>query len=219
MILVGAVAHKEMRYLKLNELKALSNKLEVPLVEHFPLTTNGWQELYARLSELKNVEGYVIRLKDEQTLVKVKCPDYLTKHAIKSHLRTEHLIDMWFQNNQPDYNGFTKLFRETYDEEICMWALPVISTMFDGIKELNGIVNHIKKKVETVKAGNTVRKEVALIGLHNYGKTKKFSLYMHLWLGDKDINELLKGILLQNTKQIELGMFKKYKPEEDDDAA
>lgn len=205
--LVGAVNHETMTYVKFQELEKISSVLGVPIVKYFTLDINGYQEMLKELETNKYIEGYVIRIHDEQTLVKIKCSSYLTKHRLKSNLTSDVLIDLWFQYNQPQYQEFLKIFSEIYDEEICMWALPVISSLFDGINEFKKIYNHMLHKINETKSLS--RKDFAILMQSQYGHTKKFGLIMNLWSGKiGEVNrELIKHIVLQNTKQIEMSMF------------
>jgi hypothetical protein len=113
---------------------------------------------------------------------------------------------MWFQQGQPSYKDFCAEFMRSFDEETFMWALGAISNLFDGIKEFKEITNHMIMKVMDRKGMS--RKEAALAGLSDYGQTKRFSLYMNLWEKSEPKQDLLKSILLQSTKQVEIGMFK-----------
>lgn len=203
--LIGGVWNHSLRYLTIKELAPVANLIEVPLVEHFNLTTEGWDKLNARLESDQEIEGYVIRLHGEQDLVKVKCLPYLTKHGLKSSLTTEKLADMWFQQGQPDYEIFKLKFIADFDEETFLWAHGAISSLFDGAKEFIRIIEHMGQKAAERRA--FTQKDAALAGIAEYGQTKRFAVYMNLWQGKPVKVELLKSILLQNIRQVELGMF------------
>jgi hypothetical protein len=205
--LIGGVLHRNLSYLRMQELETLSIVFRTPVVESFELNAAGWEKLNAELETRQDIEGYVVRLRDQQFLVKVKCAPYLTKHALKSSLTTEKLADMYFQQGRPDFRTFCETFKSSFDEETCMWALGAISSLYDGVRELEGIEAHMKEKVAS--RVNWSRKEAALAGLAEYGQTKRFSLYMNLWDHKAPKGDLVKSVLLQNTKQVELGMFKK----------
>lgn len=203
--LIGAVRHRDLSYMKIHELKYVAETLQVPIVEAFPLTPLGWGHLQASLESRQDIEGYVLRMNGEQDLVKVKCPSYLTKHSLRSNLTTEDLADLYFQQGEPDFKTFCEDFANAYDEETCLWALGAISSLFDGVKVLNEILAHMRGKAAERKGWP--RKEAALAGISEYGQTKRFSAYMMLWEGKEIDRDLKKSILLQNTKQVELGMF------------
>lgn len=214
--LIGAVDHTTMTYLPMDRLRGIAVALDVPIVKHWPLTIKGWDELYATLDSDRDIEGYVIRLNNEQDLVKVKCAPYLTRHALKSNLTTEGLAEMYFQYGRPSFQGFLDQFAKEYDEETATWAMPVIASLYDGVKHLIAIENHIRQSVEKRKAWT--RKDVAIAFQNEYGQTKKFALAMNIWLNLSDVrsNPLRKSILLQNTKQTERSMFSTPEREDDD---
>jgi hypothetical protein len=113
---------------------------------------------------------------------------------------------MWFQQDQPDYKTFCESFLASFDEETFFWAMGAISSMFDGVKEFQAIISHMGKL--TIDRGLWTRKEAALQGIKDYGQTKRFSLYMNIWEGSMPKQDLLKSVLLQSCKQVEIGMFK-----------
>ncbi len=210
--LIGAVNHEDLTYFPMSALAIIAKVLGVPLVRYFPLTSDGWEELNASLETNAEIEGYVIRLNGEQDLVKVKCVPYLTKHALKSSLSTEKLADMFFQQGWPSFQAFSEQFISDFDEETYMWALGAISSLYDGVKEFNKIIAHMLENAQTRRGMS--RKDAALAGLVEYGQTKRFSAYMNLWEGKVMKDDLYKSILLQVTKQTELGMFTKVEKEE-----
>lgn len=205
--LVGGVNHfPYLPYCSMAQLKYIGSLLGVPVVPYFTLDAEGWAKLNAELESNDDIEGYVIRLYREQVLVKVKCLPYLTKHALKSTLSSEKLADMWFQQDQPDFKTFCESFLAAFDEETFMWALGAISNLFEGAKEFQKIISHMGKLAGDRK--EWTRKEAAIQGQKDYGTTKRFSLYMNIWEGQMPKTELLKSLLLQCTKQTEIGMFK-----------
>jgi len=213
--LVGAVNHSTMTYLTLSELKIVSDAVGIPLVEWYKLDSRGLEDLMTRVTTEQRIEGWVVRIDNEQTLVKIKCDSYLARHRLKSNLTTDTLAEIWFQQGCPSYVQFVKNMTEQYDEETVAWMLPVVSLLIDGTKVLQNIVTVIEDKVRVAKEQNTSRKDFALARLSEYGQTKKFSLAMNLFSGKTDNTELLKGILLQNTRQTERGMFSRMEQSEE----
>lgn len=205
--LIGGVDHADLTYLRMDQLEPIAKTLGVPLVQYFPLTPEGWRRLNVELEGRQDIEGYVIRLHREQDLVKVKCLPYLTKHALKDSLNSEKLADMYFQQGKPSFAEFCTQFKATFDEETCMWALGAISALYDGVKPFDKIIAHMREKAK--ERADWTRKDAALTGLAEYGQTKRFGAYMKIWEGKEPDTEVLKSILLQNTKQVELGMFAK----------
>lgn len=201
--LIGAVAHARMCYLPMGALKQIAETMRIPVVEHFPMTEKGWENLYASLDGNHEDEGYVIRLDREQSLVKVKTPHYLTKHALKSNLTTERLVDLWLDWNEPVYTGYLQKFSETFDEETCVWAMPTISTFFDGVREFVRMRDHLHGSVAAnIHLG---RKEFAMLMQQRYGQTKKMAYAMLRYTGQPVKRDLIKSLVLQVTKQREEG--------------
>lgn len=210
--LIGAIAHTpDLWYVPIASggLQSISDIIGVPLVTHFDLDEAGWDKLQLKLKDDPMIEGYVIRLHREQTLVKVKCEPYLTKHGLKSTLSREKLVDMWLQQGKPGYNEFKNNFLTSFDEETLLWAIGAISSLFDGVTTLNAILVHMKGKA--AERQGWLRKDAAVEGIGEYGQTKRFSAYMNYWEGKAPSDELIKSILLQNTKQVEFNMFSETK--------
>jgi RNA ligase len=203
--LIGGINHYSMNYLPMEELEDIAKDLAVPLVEWFPLTGALWGVMNEEMAVRPDIEGYVIRLDEEQRLVKVKAASYLTRHALKSNLDTEKLCDLYFQLGQPPFKEFCAHFKAAFDEEVLIWAMGAISNLYDGVKVFQKIIDHMKKSAE-VRATFS-RKDAAIAGLAEYGQTKRFHLYMNYWERKEPSRDLLKSVLLQNTKQVEISMF------------
>lgn len=203
--LLGAINHQDLSYMPIDLLRFVSEDLDIPLVDNFKLTKDGWESLQEAMETDDSIEGFVIRINNEQDLVKVKCKPYLTKHGLKSSLTTEKLADIYFQQGRPDFKTFCETFIDNFDEETFLWALGAISSLYDGVKELNAIMHHMQLKVDS--RASMTRKEAAIAGLAEYGQTKRFAAYMELWQGKSVKTEILKSILLQSSNHVEISMF------------
>lgn len=193
--LVGGVQHNIMRYLNMEQLDSLAHIFGTPIVEHFNLTESGWKDLVKRLQDNCDIEGYVIRVRDEQSLAKVKSPIYLAKHAFKLDFSINKLIDLWFAADKPEnYSDFMNYLIEQFDEEIATWAIPYVSTMYDGINEINKAINHMKKYIAAHETDT--QKEIAETFNSMYGSTAKFGIAMALY-NRKDYDRGLKKIIRQ----------------------
>lgn len=219
--LIGGINHGDLTYLRMTELKVVSADLGIPLVPYFNLSSRwGFEQLLKSMYTRQDIEGYVIRLNGEQDWVKIKATSYLTKHALKSTLTTEGLADLYFEWVEPSFLTFAFKFKKAYDEETYLWALGAISCLYDGIAEWRKMLSHMQQNA-TSRVGWT-RKDAATKGLEEYGKTKKFSAYMHFWEKRALEQDLKKSLLLQVTKQFELEMFDRndggegYKESKDD---
>lgn len=210
--LIGAITHnpghyeKEIPTLKsIKELKSISDHLQIPLVKNFSLNSEkDVNDLIQTIKSEKTIEGFVIRFNNEQELVKVKSDHYKILHALKSHLTTVKLIELWQSFKEPDYKEFEEKFIGVYDYETWEWSLPVISSMFDGIKIAQKIINHVKEFVEINK--NLDRKSFALLAQKKYNNLN-LSLCFILYTKKPIPNEMIKKFILQHCKQTEKRMF------------
>jgi hypothetical protein len=187
LLLVGGVDHEDLRYLRLRELADIAGYLGVPLVEYFRLDERGWKALYDTLATDAEKEGYVIRLYDEQTLVKVKCTPYIAKHAFKYGMSEGKLVDMWLQVGRPPQQSFIASLISQFDEETIMWALPFITSLFRWVQAVEERVATIQQEVERQRG--LVRKQFAL-HMQRQLHPRDFSLAM-LLLDRKPINDRL----------------------------
>jgi hypothetical protein len=210
--LTGIINHNDYSLLSQKSCDEMAAILHVKRPRRFKFDTI--EEMIAGIEGLKGQEGIVMYYNSGQEMRKVKSAWYLALHSLKSNLTTDKLVDMWFIAGCPEYGAFCDEFQKTWDWETFNWAQGAISNMFEGIKEYNKIVAHLKTKVDE-RRGWT-RKDFAISAQKEYGSTKKFSALMNLYLGQQIEAKTAKHILLQNTKQIELGMFKNIPTKEEE---
>ena len=194
LFLVGGVRHHELRYLRMAELQEIATHTGIQLVEFFLLNENGWTDLYATLASDTEKEGYVIRLHDEQTLVKVKCVPYIAKHAFKYRMSTNRLIDLWFQAGRPSQPVFVDSLIRQFDEETIMWALPFITGFFRAVQTVEEHTTAVRDDVEQHRSLS--RKDFA-IQMRQKFTSRDFSLAMLFW-DNKDVHDRLLRQLLED---------------------
>jgi hypothetical protein len=192
LILVGGVQHHDLRYLRLVELQNIAAHVGIELVEFFPLNESSWADLYATLSSDTEKEGYVIRINDEQTLVKVKCASYIAKHAFKYRMSTGRLIDMWFQAGRPSQSVFIDSLTRQFDEETIMWALPFITGFFRAVQAVEAHLDAVRQEVDRHRVLS--RKDFA-IQMRQQLSSKDFSLAMLFWDNKAVQDRLLRQLL------------------------
>ena len=194
-------------------LEKISADLDVRCVPHFNLTNQKEIiDLISKLKTEKEIEGYVIRLHQEQALVKIKSDHYFILHTLKSKLTTESLIDLWLSWGKPDYETFHSKFEAAYDFETWTTIIPAISSIYDGIKVADAIINHIIKFVEENR--HLQRKDFALMAKQKY-QNEKLSMCFSL-LDNKPLkNNPIKTFIMQNCKMYELSLFKKNIPQDE----
>lgn len=192
LVLVGAIDHRELRYLRLSDLQMVATDLGVPLVEFFRLDQDGWTSLYKSLAVDTEREGYVVRIHVEQTLVKVKCAPYLAKHAFKYGMSTGKLVDLWLQANRPTEEGFVASLSREFDEETIMWAMPFITTLFRSVRAVQEREEALRQEVERCRALS--RKDFAL-RMQAQLSPRDFAVAMLLWGGKRIGDQLLRQLL------------------------
>lgn len=137
--LIGGVHHghrhiTHLRYLLSTELATIAEESGIPLVHQFEITSVAdWFNLYHAILKDREIEGYVLRLHDEQRLVKVKSELYLAKHSLKSQLSFRKLVELWLASADKSSELIVKQLEALYDEEVVMWALPYIIRLQEAI--------------------------------------------------------------------------------------
>jgi hypothetical protein len=192
LILVGAIDHQDLRYLRLSDLQTVAADLDVLLVEFFRLDENGWAALYKSLAVDTEREGYVVRIHDEQTLVKVKCAPYLAKHAFKYGMSAGKLVDLWLQMDRPSEQGFVESLGREFDEETIMWALPFITNLFRWVRAVQEREEALRQEVEQCRTLS--RKDFAL-RMQQQLSPRDFAVAMLLWGGKRIGDQLMRQLL------------------------
>jgi len=185
--LIGGIDHghnhiSHLRYLKMSELEELSNQSLIPLVEYFVISTKTqWYEFYHNTLNDKNIEGFVIRLNEEQELVKIKADSYIAKHSLKYSMTLAKLIDMWLENKST-INGLLAQLAREYDEEVAIWALPYIEKLESAIKAFEDLLINVRQDIQLYHNQQADRKTFAIAMSKKYGgKSLTFALGMVLW--------------------------------------
>lgn len=220
--IVGAVLHgKDIKWydtefdlIDIHGLEKISQDTGVCCTIHFNLKNKAEVlNLIEKLKTEKEIEGYVIRMNNDQDLVKIKSDNYFILHALKSNLNTESLIDLIISWDLGyNFNAFKEKFIASYDWETWQIAIPAVSSIFDGIKHAEAIGIHINRFVDENK--DKSRKEFALLAKEKYSEEKLSACFSILDCRPIHKNSY-KTWILQNCKFFELSMFKKKEEEED----
>ena len=134
-----------------------------------------------------------MRLHDEQTLVKVKCMPYLTRHAFKYSMSAGKLVDMWLQAGRPTEAGLVENLSREFDEEIVIWAMPFITNLFRWVRAVQEREEELRQEVERHRALS--RKDFA-IQMQQQLSSRDFAVAMLLW-GGKSIGDQMMRRLLE----------------------
>jgi hypothetical protein len=126
---------------------------------------------------------------------------YLALHHMKSEFNTfEKIVDFWFHNNQPEYTAFKDIIIAV-DFEIWNQCQGDVSKMFDGMKEVTKIVDHMKKFVKEELSKYPTRKLQAVVTFQSYGKNSNRSSFVFKLLDGRELDsEDYKKLLFQVTK-------------------
>lgn len=194
-----------LRLLDIAELQTIEALLGVELPDYYVL--NSQAEVTRLIDDLRadtSIEGFVVRFDGGQQLVKLKTEHYCTLHALRSSLTTAMLIDLWLQWDKPSFQVYADLFDKAYDFECWKCALPGASSMYDGIKVVQRIYDHIVRFVEENR--QLSRKDFALLAQRQYDGQRLSACFT--LLDNKPVSgDFWKKLILQNCKQVELRMF------------
>lgn len=185
--LLGAVHHghrhfSHLRYLTMEELEPLSSECGIALVEHHTISSiQDWHYFYRDVVDHREIEGYVLRLNNEQDLVKVKAEPYLTKHGVKSNLSFKSMVEFWLQHGQEGiYHSILGQLEKLYDEEVMMWALPFVDNLFVAVEAWTLAREKLEWQVEEHR--HWARKDFAIKMQKEYKDDKTlFGAAMQLW--------------------------------------
>lgn len=189
----------------IHDVELIAMEFGLSVVEYFSIETpQQCQTFIDDIVKNKDIEGFVVRFDSDQRLVKIKSSQYVKLHALKSNLDTLHMIDVWLESGRKDFKHFRDYFEGLYDFETFQYALPVISSMFDGIHETNKQIDHVTNFVLFNK--NLPRKEFAILSQQRFNDLNLamcFSL-----LDDKGIDDkMMKKLIAQKTKYVSRSMF------------
>jgi len=216
LILIGGICyHKDCHWdeaapllMPISELTSVAKRLGTPFTENFTLSSVAEiTKLAERLLSDTKIEGYVLRFDHCQQMVKIKADHYLTKHALRSNCTTGGLVEMWLQWDKPDWSEYAWRFIAAYDYECYQWAMPAISSMFDGARKATKIIEFSRKWVDDRRSKDrkdfAIEAQQAFLGL-------RLTLMFTLLDNREAKDEFWKKLILQNCKQVEMGMFKPF---------
>lgn len=210
--LTGIINHNDYSLLSQKSVDEFANIIHVKRPKRYQF--DSLEQFLADINVMQGKEGVVMYYNSGQEMRKVKTEWYNYWHSMRSNLTTDKLIDFYFMWLEPDYQEYMAKFSKDSDYETQQWAMGAISALYDGVREYKKIMNHMQEKVALRKEWN--RKDFAIAAKQEYGDTKKFSIAMSLYLGTPIKPEIRKHLLLQNTKQMELGMFKPLEVKEEE---
>ena len=204
LFLLGAVDHghrhySHLRYSTMEELEPISAESGIKLIEYHVIdSVKKWHEFYHETLNHREIEGYVLRMDDEQNLVKVKSTPYVTKHGIKSNLSFKSMVEFWLQHGQESvYQAILGQIEKLYDEEVVMWALPFIDNLFIAVDAWNEVYGELSKVA--MASQHWARKDFAVEMQKRYtGEDRiKFSMLMQLWQGKPVEERMIREFMMR----------------------
>jgi hypothetical protein len=168
----------------------------------FTYTFDTVGDLLANVEKWQGREGVCVYSgPNQQSIHKVKSAWYLMLHHMKSEFNTfEKIVDFWYNQGQPDYQAFADKIA-AIDFEIWNQCRGDVSKMFDGMKEVAKIVDHMKKFVKEELSKYPTRKLQAVVTFQSYGKGSNRSSFVFKLLDGRELDsEDYKKLLFQVTK-------------------
>lgn len=198
--LIGGVDHghrhySHLRYLTVDELKDIAVDGELVMMDYFTIDSiQDWYIFYHSVINDKEIEGYVLRLNNEQDLVKVKSQPYLIKHGLKSSLSFKNMVEFWLQHGQGVAGTTIGQLEAMYDEEVVMWALPFVIELETAIEKWDAVYNEVNERVSDMKHWG--RKDFAIEMQKVYKNDRAlFSLAMLLYQDQEAPDRMIRNYM------------------------
>lgn len=196
--LIGAINKENYFLFTQKQLDDISEIIKVKRPKYYSF--NSLEEIFKFCEENKNIEGFCLYFNGDQSIVKCKTLHYLSLHRMKSEMDSfERVIDFWFANDMPDYNTAYKIICDTLDYEIAEQIKGQISKICDGWKEVQKILDFMRKFVHDRQHVN--QKEFALETLQKWGNTNRSGFVFSMRSGKELTKENLKKLLYQVLKK------------------
>lgn len=158
--LVGIVNHIDYTYWEQDRLDAMAKHLNIRRPKYYSF--NSILDLFQSVKALKGVEGVCYYFNNGQEIKKIKCDDYLAKHAFKSNVSYENIIDLFIQLDYPFPDQFYHHLETTFDWEVADFAMPTFKQVYANYQEFGIKTNRIKDIVTGIIGARMSRKEAAL---------------------------------------------------------
>ena len=196
--LVGVVSHHN--YTLWSQSRLDETVQELGLKRPATYTFTDVNDLLQNVDQWKGKEGVCVYSKNDQTIHKVKGAWYLALHHMKSELSNiEKVMDVWLEQNMPDYNTFYTYIFNTFDYELAEQCKGMISKIVDAKKEVDKIVLGMNLFINTRLRSLPTRKEQAQVVIASYGETNRASFLFKMLdnkpLGKEEYKKLMFQVL------------------------
>lgn len=214
--LLAAVDHghrhfTHLRYLTVEELEPIAEDGGFKMIEYHTIdSVKDWYNFYYEVLAHREIEGYVLRLNNEQAFVKVKSELYLTKHGVKSNLSFKSMVEFWLQHGKETvYHAILGQLEKLYDEEVVMWALPFVDNLFTAVEKWTEVETLVHKLVE--EHSHWSRKDFAIKMQQEHKDI--FGLLMQVWQGKEIEDKQIRSFMMQFDQGIK-GQFDNSKDDQ-----
>jgi hypothetical protein len=195
--LLGVIDHADYHYFGNEALDAVSFLIGVSRPEQFKF--DNLITMLSTVKDWKDREGVVWYHGND--MYKMKSAHYLFLHKLKSELSSlEKLMDVYLEQNEPDYTVFFEFISTTFDYELANGVRGGISNLCDARKEVRAICEGFDHFIEKIKPLPT-RKDQALAIKAAYGDTNRASFLFTLLNGLSLDNEMKKKLYFQVMKK------------------
>ena len=185
--LVGMIKHEDYLIFPQDFLDEFAKTINVKRPATY--TFSDVNDLLQNVEMWKGKEGVVIYSNNGQMLHKVKGAWYLALHHMKSELsNVEKVMDVWLEQQMPDYNTFYSYIVTSFDYELAEQCRGHISNLCDGRKEVDKIIDHMRGFINSKIRTLPTRKEQAVTILNSYGETNR-SGYLFKLLDNKPLEK------------------------------
>lgn len=195
----------DIKLLQMDALAVISEECEVPLVENFKITpASNVVKLIEQTNEAETMEGYVLRLNDDQELVKIKSYWWLLVFSCKIMFSTAMAVELWLYWLKPSWETYNKKFVETFNDEAWTIAMPIVASMYDGMKQAQKIIEHIRKFCEANKGLS--HNEFYRLATDRFNMLR-MDIAHAIRKGEEVPGHIWKKLILQNTAQMDKVLY------------
>jgi hypothetical protein len=215
MTFIGAIDHRDYSYYGQSHLDQIAGMFAFKRPRSF--SYNSIDEMKAAVEQFKGIEGLCVYYNGGQSIRKVKGAEYLYLHRAKSDVSSiEKVLDLYLNHSETlghhaSYQEFMAYIEKAYDYEIANLARGHVSRIADGMKEVNLIVDGMKKFAAglgvVIVGGYTVtlnpkqvRKASAERIFQAYGSTGRSAMLFKMYDGKTLDSEDYKKLLFQVMK-------------------
>ena len=161
LVLLGMIRHSDYNLASSNVLDFLSISLKVPRPKKFKFSKIA--EIGSTLTELKNVEGYVLSYNGNQNRVKLKTIDYLKKHKFRSNCTFNSIFELWEANGCPIMDDLCRIIEKQFDYECLQMAKPQIEELHDFVLMAHDLFDKISFDIFSHNLREISKKDAAAI--------------------------------------------------------